>query len=89
MSKDGTAIALTDRAAESLAAELTAAVYPVALQFGARDDWLDLELALWHVLAETIQRLDRQDAKPVETPTIVRNEERTETFLGRVTPSHA
>jgi hypothetical protein len=44
------------RSAEPLAAELAEAVVPVALQYGVGDQWLDLELDLWHVLAQTIER---------------------------------
>ena len=45
-----------DHAPEAFAAELTEAVFPVALRYGAPDSWLDLELDLWHVLAETVEK---------------------------------
>jgi hypothetical protein len=44
-----------DQALEALAAELTAAAYPVALRHGVGALWLDLELELWRVLAETVK----------------------------------
>jgi hypothetical protein len=40
---------------ESFAAELTSAAYPVALRHGSNGSWLDLELALWKALAETVK----------------------------------
>ena len=49
----------SDHSPETLAAELTDAVFPVALSFGVADSWLDLELDLWHVLAETVERFGR------------------------------
>jgi hypothetical protein len=48
-----------DHSPETLAAELTDAVFPVALSFGVADSWLDLELDLWHALAETVERFGR------------------------------
>ena len=47
-----------DHSPETIAAELTEAVIPVALRHGVGDRWLDLELDLWHVLAETVARWD-------------------------------
>jgi hypothetical protein len=47
-----------DHAPETIAAEVTEAVFPVALRYGVSDLWLDLELDLWHVLAETVGRWD-------------------------------
>jgi hypothetical protein len=41
---------------EALAAELTAAAYPVALRHSAGETWLDLQLELWQVLSETIKK---------------------------------
>jgi hypothetical protein len=48
---------------EALAAELTAAVYPVALRHGVGSQWLDLELDLWRGLKETVKRWERQTAQ--------------------------
>jgi hypothetical protein len=43
------------RSLEALAAELTAAAYPVALRHAVGDKWLDLEFELRRVLTETVQ----------------------------------
>ena len=45
---------------EAFAAELTAAAYPVALRHGVGGKWLDLELDLWRVLTETVQKWGRE-----------------------------
>jgi hypothetical protein len=45
---------------ENFAAELTHAVYPIALRIGMRGSWLDLELELWHVLADTVRMWERE-----------------------------
>ena len=42
---------------ETVAARLTEAVYPVALRHATVDSWVDLELELWKVLTETLQRM--------------------------------
>jgi len=42
---------------ETVAARLTEAVYPVALRYATVDCWVDLELELWKVLTETLQRM--------------------------------
>ena len=42
---------------EIIAAELTEAAYPVALRHGTVDSWVDLELELWKVLSERLQRV--------------------------------
>jgi hypothetical protein len=39
-----------------LAAELTAAAYPVALRHAVGDRWLELQLELWRVLTETVEK---------------------------------
>lgn len=41
---------------EDLAAELTAAAYPIALRRSASAQWLDLELDLWHAMAQTVEK---------------------------------
>ena len=56
-----------DHAPEAFAAELTEAVFPVALRYGAPDSWLDLELDLWHVLAETVEKWTR-NSPPDDSP---------------------
>jgi hypothetical protein len=49
-------VADADQSLEALAAELTAAAYPVALRHGVGDKWLDLQLELWRALTETVAR---------------------------------
>jgi hypothetical protein len=44
---------------ETFAAELTEAVFPVALRYGVGDRWLDLELDLWRALSETVEKCAR------------------------------
>jgi hypothetical protein len=41
---------------DTFAVELTRAAYEVALRHGAAGTWLDLELELWQVLADTVNR---------------------------------
>jgi hypothetical protein len=45
-----------DHSSDVFAAQVTVSIIPVALRYGVGDRWLDLELDLWHVLAETIER---------------------------------
>jgi hypothetical protein len=45
---------------EDLAAELTGAVYPLVLRRGPKDWWINLELALWRALTETVEEWARQ-----------------------------
>jgi hypothetical protein len=45
---------------ENFGAELTEAAYPVMLRRGAVDNWLDLELELWKVLKETVNKWDQE-----------------------------
>jgi hypothetical protein len=49
-------VADADQSLEALAAELTAAAYPVALRHASRDKWLDLQLELWRVLTNTVKK---------------------------------
>ena len=44
-----------DALLESLAADLTVAAYRIALRSRTRGTWLDLELDLWTVLADTVK----------------------------------
>jgi hypothetical protein len=51
---------------ENFAANLADAAYRVALQHGAGDRWLDLEVHLWGVMTEAIEQHScRQPVKPV------------------------
>jgi hypothetical protein len=52
-------VADADHELDALAAELTAAAYPVALLHGAGHRWLDLELELWRVLTEMVKKWGR------------------------------
>ena len=45
-----------DQLLAALAAELTAAAYPVALRHAVGDKWLDLQLELWRALTETVKK---------------------------------
>jgi hypothetical protein len=60
MNDNRAAVAHANHALEVFAAELTAAVYPVALRHGVGDKWLDLELELWRVLTETVKKWERE-----------------------------
>jgi hypothetical protein len=46
----------SDSLLATLAADLTSAVYPVALRHAKPSSWVDLELDLWRALTETIQK---------------------------------
>ena len=45
---------------ENFAAELTSAAYSIALRHGMRGSWLDLQMGLWRVLAETVKKRARE-----------------------------
>jgi hypothetical protein len=49
-----------DAPLESLAAELTLAAYRVALRTRTGGTWLDLQLDLWRVLADTVEAWGRE-----------------------------
>jgi hypothetical protein len=49
-----------DSLLENFAAELTSAAYCTALRHGMRGSWLDLQLGLWRVLAETVKKGTRE-----------------------------
>jgi hypothetical protein len=53
--------ALLDR----LAAELALTAYRVALQSRTQGTWLDLELALWRALADTVETWGRDRSSPM------------------------
>jgi hypothetical protein len=46
---------IPDHNDESFAAELTSAAYPVFLENGLAGSWVEFELRLWKVLAETVE----------------------------------
>jgi hypothetical protein len=58
---------------EAFAAELTSAAYPIALRHGTGDSWIELELALWQALSETVRKWGRDLPRP--DMTIVRQHE--------------
>jgi hypothetical protein len=49
-----------DTLLENFAAELTRAVYPIALRHGTRCSWLKVELGLWRALADTVKKWARE-----------------------------
>ena len=53
-----------DALLESFAAELTLAAYRVALRTRMQGTWLDLELDLWRVLADTVKTYAEGTASP-------------------------
>src|SRR5262245_64896238 len=63
MNATKTVVGDCDRVRDSFAAELTEAVFPVALRYGVGDRWLDLKLDLWHVLGETVRRWARASTR--------------------------
>ena len=49
-----------DTRLENFAAELTNAVYPIALRHGITGSWINVELSLWRVLAHTVKKWARE-----------------------------
>src|SRR5947209_7792527 len=45
---------------ENFAAELTNAVYPIALRHGMTGSWINVELSLWRVLDHTVKKWARE-----------------------------
>jgi hypothetical protein len=60
MSDNHGAFCNRDTLLENFAAELTSAVYPIALRHGMNGSWLKVELALWRVVAETVKKWARE-----------------------------
>jgi len=50
--------------AETFAAEMTRAVYGVALRYGTGVKWLELELSLWKAVVDTMSQWEREFSKP-------------------------
>ena len=44
---------------DDFVAELTEAVYPIALRHNGGEKWLDLELDLWRAMAQTVQKWEQ------------------------------
>jgi len=53
---------------DDFVADLTEAVYPVALRHKGDEEWLDLELDLWKALGKAVRRWER---RPLQTMTNV------------------
>ena len=53
---------------DDFVAELTEAVYPVALRHAGDEAWLDLELDLWKALGTAVRKWGRQLTKDVDAP---------------------
>jgi hypothetical protein len=49
-----------DTLLENFAAELTCAVYPIALRHGMGGSWIKVELGLWRALGETVKKWARE-----------------------------
>jgi hypothetical protein len=60
-------VADADPLLEALAAELTAAAYPVALRHAVVDEWLDLQLELWRALTDAVKKLGGARHEPGDT----------------------
>jgi hypothetical protein len=50
----------------NFAAELTSAVYPLVLRRGPKNSWVQVELALWRALAETVEKWTSEP--PADSP---------------------
>jgi len=50
----------SDAALEAFAAELTDAVFPIALQHGIAENWLELKLDLWRALNWAVKESTRE-----------------------------
>jgi len=59
MNASNALVVAPDSSLETFAADLTDAVFPVALRYGVRDRWLDLKLDLWRALSETVEKCAR------------------------------
>jgi hypothetical protein len=46
---------------DKFVADLTEAAYPIALRYKGGERWLDLELDLWRVITQTVQKWEQRD----------------------------
>ena len=46
-------------------ADLTEAAYPIALRHKGGERWLDLEMDLWRVMAQTVNKWQKQAVMPL------------------------
>jgi hypothetical protein len=72
-----------DALLETFAAELTLAAYRVALRHGAGGAWLDLELELWRVLTEMVEKWERERPRAAGRPEAAHDEGRDGLGHGR------
>jgi hypothetical protein len=56
MSDNHAAVCNGDTQVENFAAELTCAIYPIALRHGMAVSWIKVELGLWRALEETVKK---------------------------------
>jgi hypothetical protein len=63
------AVTDADQSLAGLAAELTAAAYPIALRHSVGKKWLDLELELWRALTEAVKKLVGDSPADLAPPT--------------------
>ena len=54
-----------DHDLDDFVAELTEAAYPVALRHKGSKEWLDLQLDLWKVLAQTVKKWEQRSNLPL------------------------
>ena len=57
---------------ESLVAELTSAVYLIALRHDDRESWADLELELWRAVMDTVRKWELNHPAECKKPQIRR-----------------
>ena len=50
---------------DEFVADLTEAVYPVALRHKGGEAWLDLELDLWRMMARTVKKWEQRALLPL------------------------
>jgi hypothetical protein len=50
---------------DDFVADLTEAAYPVALRHKGAEAWLDLELDLWRVMAQTVKKWEQRAFVPL------------------------
>ena len=46
---------------DDFVADLTEAAFPIALEYGGDERWLDLELDLWKAITQTVQKWEERD----------------------------
>ena len=64
MQRSGTSPDSREICLEAFAAELASVAYPVALRHRLANSWLDLELDLWNVMNETVQKWELALSQP-------------------------